>query len=93
MGQRGKRRKVMASQIKQCLTVFVPIVITIMEGERVAFAKAVNAALKKNGVPDGTPIQVDVVPRKYDFEVTATWSQQDADALATRERKEKENEQ
>jgi hypothetical protein len=79
------------SQVKQCLTISVPIVDTLLKGERVAFAEAVNVALKEHGVPDGTPVQVDVIPRKYDFEVTATWSPQDANALAARERKEKEN--
>lgn len=61
------------SQIKQTLSVSVSIADVMLHGIDAAAAKALNAAFKENGIPDGVPVEVEVVPRKYDYEARATW--------------------
>lgn len=63
----------MSTEIKQTFTLSVPIVDVMLDSLEGAARKAINAKMKELGIPDGTPIQVDVTPRKYDYEVRATW--------------------
>ena len=61
------------SAIKQTLSVSVPISEVMLHGVDAAAAKALNAAFKENGVPDGIRVEVEVTPRKHDYEARATW--------------------
>ena len=61
------------SEIKNSLSTSVSIGEVLIEGIDKAAAKAINSALKAAGVPDGTPLTVEVVARKYDYLATATW--------------------
>ena len=61
------------SEIKNTMSISVPIGDVMIEGIDKAAADAINAAMKEQGVPNGTPLTVEIVPRKYDYLATATW--------------------
>jgi len=62
------------AEIKQSLSISISIADAMLEGAEVAATRALQEALKEAGVPDGTPVEVSMYPRKYDYEVTGTWS-------------------
>lgn len=61
------------SEVKSTIEASVPIAQVLLYGTDRAAATVLMPLLKENGVPDGTPIEVEVVPRKYDYLATAKW--------------------
>ena len=56
------------------LTLFIPLADALLEDVEVVARRRLKVALQQEGVPDGTPVQVTILPTRYGFDVTAIWA-------------------
>jgi hypothetical protein len=60
--------------VKSSISTSVSIADVLLRGQEAAAAAALMPMLQESGVADGIEVQVDVVPRTFDYLATATWS-------------------
>lgn len=68
------------SPLHHCIQFNMSIAESLGDNEQGPVARSVHGFLKRHGVPEGTPVKIESVRRRYWYEVTASWTDNEVNA-------------